>query len=47
VPPGYPPRPGCLISAPHPLGARALYLYQGQRDAMYRIHGTNAPGTIG
>jgi lipoprotein-anchoring transpeptidase ErfK/SrfK len=31
----------------NPLGARALYLYQGKRDTLYRIHGTNAPDTIG
>jgi lipoprotein-anchoring transpeptidase ErfK/SrfK len=31
----------------NPLGARALYLYQGGRDTMYRIHGTNEPDTIG
>jgi lipoprotein-anchoring transpeptidase ErfK/SrfK len=31
----------------NPLGARALYLYQGTRDTLYRIHGTNAPQTIG
>lgn len=31
----------------NPLGARALYLTQGGRDTMYRIHGTNAPRTIG
>jgi lipoprotein-anchoring transpeptidase ErfK/SrfK len=31
----------------NPLGARALYLYQGGRDTLYRIHGTNAPHTIG
>ena len=31
----------------NPLGARALYLYQNGRDTMYRIHGTNAPQTIG
>ncbi|GLK78643.1 L,D-transpeptidase [Methylopila turkensis] len=31
----------------NPLGARALYLYQGGRDTMYRIHGTNAPRSIG
>ena len=31
----------------NPLGARALYLYQGGRDTLYRIHGTNAPYTIG
>ena len=31
----------------NPLGARALYLYRGGRDTLYRIHGTNAPRTIG
>jgi lipoprotein-anchoring transpeptidase ErfK/SrfK len=31
----------------NPLGARALYLWQGKRDTLYRIHGTNEPGTIG
>lgn len=31
----------------NPLGARALYLYNGSRDTMYRIHGTNEPDTIG
>jgi lipoprotein-anchoring transpeptidase ErfK/SrfK len=31
----------------NPLGARALYLYRGGRDTMYRIHGTNAPSSIG
>ncbi len=31
----------------NPLGARALYLYKGGRDTIYRIHGTNAPTTIG
>ncbi len=31
----------------NPLGARALYLYHGGRDTMYRIHGTNEPGRIG
>jgi len=31
----------------NPLGARALYLYQGAKDTLYRIHGTNAPQTIG
>ena len=31
----------------NPLGARALYLYNGKRDTMFRIHGTNEPGTIG
>lgn len=31
----------------NPLGARALYLYRGGRDTMYRIHGTNNASTIG
>jgi lipoprotein-anchoring transpeptidase ErfK/SrfK len=31
----------------NPLGARALYLYKDGRDTQYRIHGTNAPQTIG
>ena len=31
----------------NPLGARALYLYQGNRDTLYRIHGTNNPASIG
>ena len=31
----------------NPLGARALYLFKGGRDTFLRIHGTNAPRTIG
>lgn len=31
----------------NPLGARAMYLYRGGRDSMYRIHGTYEPGSIG
>ena len=31
----------------NPLGARALYLFQGNKDTLYRIHGTNAPWSIG
>lgn len=31
----------------NPLGARALYLYQGGKDTLYRIHGTNEPQSIG
>src|SRR5690606_29991595 len=30
----------------NPLGARALYLYRGNRDTMYRIHGTNSVSSI-
>ena len=29
------------------MGARALYLYAGGKDTLYRIHGTNQPGWIG
>ena len=32
--------------AHNPIGARALYLYSGGRDTLYRIHGTNQPGWI-
>lgn len=31
----------------NPLGVRALYLYRGKGDTGFRIHGTNAPGSIG
>lgn len=31
----------------NPLGPRALYLYQGDRDTLFRIHGTVEPETIG
>ena len=31
----------------NPLGARALYLYQGNRDTLYRLHGTGEAGSIG
>lgn len=31
----------------NPLGARAIYLYQGKKDTHVRIHGTNQPQTIG
>lgn len=31
----------------NPLGARALYLYQGRNDTLFRIHGTNEPMSIG
>jgi len=41
----YPSRvPG---GAANPLGARALYLYAGDKDTLYRIHGTNQPEYIG
>lgn len=38
---GYPPGPN------NPLGARALYLFRGGKDTLYRIHGTNEPWSIG
>jgi lipoprotein-anchoring transpeptidase ErfK/SrfK len=31
----------------NPLGARAMYLYQGKHDTQIRIHGTTQPWTIG
>jgi len=31
----------------NPMGARALYLFEGDRDTLYRIHGTNQPEYIG
>jgi lipoprotein-anchoring transpeptidase ErfK/SrfK len=31
----------------NPLGARAIYLYEGERDTIYRIHGTTQPWSIG
>lgn len=31
----------------NPLGARAMYLYKGNQDTIFRIHGTNQPWSIG
>ena len=31
----------------NPLGARALYIFEGKRDTLYRLHGTNEPWSIG
>ncbi|MGQ2907037.1 MAG: L,D-transpeptidase [Aliihoeflea sp.] len=31
----------------NPLGPRALYLFEGGRDTLYRIHGTSEPWSIG
>lgn len=40
--------PEMVPPGPHnPLGARALYLFDGGRDTLYRIHGTNETGSIG
>lgn len=36
--------PGGLTN---PLGARALYLYRGGRDTMFRIHGTSDSASVG
>lgn len=31
----------------NPLGARALYIFQGNKDTLYRLHGTINPRSIG
>lgn len=31
----------------NPLGARALYLFDGEQDTLFRIHGTNSAETVG
>ncbi|WP_029062021.1 L,D-transpeptidase [Labrenzia sp. DG1229] len=31
----------------NPIGARGLYLWQGNKDTLYRIHSTNQPSSIG
>lgn len=42
------PYPARVPGGPaNPLGARALYLYEGGKDTLYRIHGTNQPEYIG
>lgn len=38
---GYPP------GITNPLGARALYIHQGNQDTLYRLHGTGEAWTIG
>ena len=56
--PGWTPPKNMLLRRPdlprhmgggidNPLGARALYLFRGDKDTMFRIHGTNEPDTIG
>ncbi|MFU8881687.1 MAG: L,D-transpeptidase [Rhodobacterales bacterium] len=43
-----PSLPGFVPAGPYnPLGARAIYLYSGGRDTLYRIHGTNSAETVG
>jgi lipoprotein-anchoring transpeptidase ErfK/SrfK len=40
--------PSYVAGGPHnPMGARALYIYEGSRDTLYRVHGTNQPEYIG
>lgn len=40
--------PNFVSPGPHnPLGARGLYLFSGNKDTLYRIHGTNQPEFIG
>jgi lipoprotein-anchoring transpeptidase ErfK/SrfK len=40
--------PSYVAPGPHnPMGARALYVYAGNKDTLYRIHGTNQPEYIG
>ncbi len=56
--PGWTPPPEMLARSPelpphldgslsNPLGARALYLFQDNKDTLFRIHGTNDPSSIG
>ena len=43
-----PELPEVMAGGPeNPLGARALYLFDGKRDTLFRIHGTREPWTIG
>jgi lipoprotein-anchoring transpeptidase ErfK/SrfK len=40
--------PAYVSSGPqNPMGARAMYLFAGDKDTLYRIHGTNQPEYIG
>ena len=40
--------PDFMEGGPHnPMGARGIYLYQGNKDTLFRIHGTNQPEMIG
>lgn len=40
--------PNFVGPGPHnPMGARAMYLFEGNKDTLYRIHGTNQPEYIG
>jgi lipoprotein-anchoring transpeptidase ErfK/SrfK len=42
------PLPAHVPGGPqNPMGARAMYLYSGGKDTLFRIHGTNQPEYIG
>jgi len=42
------PLPAFVAGGPaNPMGARGMYLYSGNKDTLYRIHGTNQPEYIG
>jgi lipoprotein-anchoring transpeptidase ErfK/SrfK len=42
------PLPNYVEGGPaNPMGARGIYLYQGNKDTLFRIHGTNQPEYIG
>ena len=42
------PLPSYVEGGPaNPMGARAMYLFQGSKDTLVRIHGTNQPEYIG
>ncbi|WP_417689979.1 L,D-transpeptidase family protein [Roseibium sp.] len=40
-------RNGMPPALDNPLGARALYIFEGNRDTLYRIHGTSEDWSIG
>jgi lipoprotein-anchoring transpeptidase ErfK/SrfK len=40
--------PARVEGGPHnPMGSRGIYLYSGNKDTLFRIHGTNQPEYIG
>ena len=42
------PLPAHVEGGPHnPMGSRGIYLYSGNKDTLFRIHGTNQPEYIG
>jgi lipoprotein-anchoring transpeptidase ErfK/SrfK len=42
------PLPNYVEGGPqNPMGARGIYLYSGNKDTLFRIHGTNQPEYIG